>query len=213
MQPKGVNLTVATARQPHDPLGLWTRSPTWTQPLNPCMAARVSTPLPGKVLVVGATGQTGKMLVKELLENGSNAVEKVRKCFEALPAESPPSHCVIHIHPSNSVLFRTHCRLNRQLSSWSHTATAGCPPTRVRTRPSSPRCKPRGPSCRRQGRPRSAASTRSLCTSGHRGGRSASKRSKSSRCVHSFIHQSINQSINQSIAQIPAFLVQLSINS
>jgi len=54
-------------------------------------------PLPGKVLVVGATGQTGKMLVKELLENGSNAVEKVRKCFKALPVESSSLYTLLNL--------------------------------------------------------------------------------------------------------------------
>ena len=63
-------------------------------------------PLPGKVLVVGATGQTGKMLVKELLENESNAVEKVRKCLKALPIESSSLYTFLNPVSPVSTIFQ-----------------------------------------------------------------------------------------------------------
>ena len=63
-------------------------------------------PLPGKVLVVGATGQTGKMLVKELLENESNAVEKVRKCWKALPVESSSLYTFLNPVSPVSTIFQ-----------------------------------------------------------------------------------------------------------
>jgi len=56
--------------------------------------------------VVGATGQTGKMLVKELLENESNAVEKVRKCWKALPVESSSLYTFLNPVSPVSTIFQ-----------------------------------------------------------------------------------------------------------
>ena len=156
--------------------------------------------MPGKVLVVGATGQTGKMLVKELLENGSNAVEKVRKCFKALPVESSSLSFLIPVSP-DSTIFQLVAYGNSRLPIYE------------------------GPNASKftamQAPMAELSTTRSAEVRGfdtifvHVGTQRRKVGLEAQQKLevhHPFIYPSINQSINQSITYLPAILVPLSIN-